>query len=363
MVNNNNDQKPIYITKPCLPQLSEFTSELEKIWNTRILTNMGPYHQELEKQLKEYLNVPYISLFSNATSALYTALKILKLENCDIITTPFSFPATSHVIKLVGSNPMFEDIEPQTCCMNIEKIEELITIGTKAILPVHVYGNSCDIDMISKIANKYDLKVIYDAAHCFAPNNDILRAGDLSVLSFHATKIFNTLEGGAIISHDLETKQSIDRFCNFGIDHEDVIPEIGFNAKMNEIQALIGILNLKDIDSVLEKRKIITERYDKNLNNKIEKILSTNNSYYPILVDDRDSLYNRLKDNTIYARKYFYPLISNLKPYQSITTASKLNLPISNKIADKILCLPLYPDLKEEEQDRIIELVNRRYHN
>ena len=217
--------KPIYVTRPCLPSLSEFTTGLKKIWDTRILTNMGPYHQELEQQLKEYLNVPYISLFSSGTTALYTALKVLNLEKCDIITTPFSFPATSHVIKLVDSNPVFVDIDSENCCMNMKSLRNTINVYTKAILPVHVYGNLCDVEEISRLAKHYNLKVIYDAAHCFAPNNDILKAGDLSILSFHATKIFNTLEGGAIISHDLETKERIDSFSSFGISKYDVMPD------------------------------------------------------------------------------------------------------------------------------------------
>ena len=351
--------KPIYVTRPCLPSLSEFTTGLKKIWDTRILTNMGPYHQELEQQLKEYLNVPYISLFSSGTTALYTALKVLNLEKCDIITTPFSFPATSHVIKLVDSNPMFVDIDPKNCCMDINDLDNAINIYTSAIMPVHVYGNSCDIEAISWLSKKHNLKVIYDAAHCFAPDNDILKAGDLSILSFHATKIFNTLEGGAIISHDLETKERIDSFSSFGISKYDVMPEIGFNAKMNELQALIGVLNLKDIPKVIESRKRITNIYNYYFVNKpeIKTIPSSNYSYYPILVDNRDDLYKRLRDNNIYARRYFYPLISNLKPYNDIITAKKYNLPIANEIANKILCLPLYPDLTKDEQKRIVDMV------
>jgi len=219
--------KPIYVTKPWVPPLDEFFEELKNIWESRILTNMGPYHQELEKQLKDYLDVPYISLFANGTLALYTALKVLGLENNDIITTPFSFLATTHAIRLVNSNPIFTDINSKDCCMDMKSLSNTINIYTRAILPVHVYGNSCDIEEISRLANYHNLKVIYDAAHCFAPNNKILKAGDLSILSFHATKVFNTFEGGAIISHDLEMKEKIDSFRSFGISKHSLIPEIG----------------------------------------------------------------------------------------------------------------------------------------
>jgi len=344
--------KSIYVTKPFLPPLEEFTKGLEKIWSSNILTNRGPYHEEFETKLKEYLNVPHISLFSNATLALYTSLKVLGLEKCDIITTPFTFPATAHVIKLVNSNPIFVDIDPRTCCIDTYKIEDSITKKTKAILPVHVYGNYCDSYNIFKIAEKHNLKVIYDAAHCFAPNNNILKYRDLSVLSFHATKVFNTFEGGVIISQTQEMKHKIDRFCNFGIEFEDNIPDIGFNAKMNELQALIGVINLKHIDELIFLRSKVKERYDKYLRNKVVLIPSQNNSYYPILVNDRQELYDILLENGIHARKYFYPLISNLKSYPN-----KTDLPIANEISEKILCLPLYPDLSEKDQDKVIQIV------
>jgi dTDP-4-amino-4,6-dideoxygalactose transaminase len=349
--------KPIYVTRPHLPELSKFTKELEKIWESRILTNMGPYHQKLEKQLKEYLDVPYISLFSNATLALYTALKILKLDNSNIITSPFSFPATSHVIKLVNSTPDFVDIDYDTCCINMESLNNAINIYTKAILPVHVYGNSCDIKEISRLAKKHNLKVVYDAAHCFAPKNEILKAGDLSVLSFHATKVFNTLEGGAIISHDLETKEKIDSFRNFGISKHEVMPEIGFNAKMNELQSLLGILNLKDMSYIFVLRKILTDFYNKHLYGKVNIISSSNYSYYPVCLNNRDEVYEHLKENNIHTQQYFNPLISNLKSYKDILSAKEYNLPIANRVARNILCLPLYPGLTQVEQKRIINLV------
>jgi len=344
--------KPIYVTKPFLPPLEEFTKGLEKIWSSNILTNRGPYHEELEKKLKEYLKVLNISLFSNATLALYTTLKILNLENCDIITTPYTFPATSHVIKLVNSKPVFVDINYDNCCINTDKIEENITPKTRAILAVHVYGNYCNVYAIDKIAKKHNLKVIYDAAHCFEPSNSILQYGDFSVLSFHATKVFNTFEGGAVVSHETYLKETIDRFCNFGIAYEDNIPDVGFNAKMNEVQALAGVLNLKYIDEVLKKRKLIAKRYNDSFHNKIKVVPSHNNSYYPILVDKRQDLYDKLLKNNIYSRKYFYPLITHLDCYKC-----NFNLPIATEISDKILCLPLYPDLSKKEQDRIIKIV------
>ncbi len=349
--------KPIYVTKPYLPPLNEFTKSLQNIWESRILTNMGPYHQELEKQLTEYLDVPYISLFANGTLALYTALKVLKLDKSNIITTPFSFLATTHVIKLVNSNPIFTDINSKDCCMDMKSLSNTINVYTKAILPVHVYGNSCDVEEISRLAKYHNLKVIYDAAHCFAPNNKILRSGDLSILSFHATKIFNTLEGGAIISHDLEMKEKIDSFRSFGISKHSLIPEIGFNAKMNEFQALVGVLNLKDIPEIISARKECSEFYNDHLSKEVDIIPSSNYSYYPICLDNRDEVYNYLRENNIYARRYFYPLISNLPLYKDIVTAKEYNLPVANEIAKKILCLPLYPELTQDEQERVIELV------
>ena len=354
------EPKPIYVTKPWVPPLDEFFEELKNIWESRILTNMGPYHQELEKQLKEYLDVPYISLFSNGTLALYTALKILKLDNSDILTTPFSFLATTHAIKLVNSNPIFTDINSKDCCMDMKSLSNTINVYTRAILPVHVYGNSCDVEEISRLSKYHNLKVIYDAAHCFAPNNKILKAGDLSILSFHATKVFNTLEGGAIISHDLEMKEKIDSFRSFGISKHSLIPEIGFNAKMNELQALVGVLNLKDMPEIISARKECTEFYNKHLSNNLTIIPSSNYSYYPILIDNRDEVYNYLRENNIYVRRYFYPLISDLPPYKDIITAKEYNLPVANEIAKKILCLPLYPELTQDEQERVIELVLKK---
>jgi len=347
---------PIYVTKPVLPPLEEFVEGLEKIWESRVLTNMGPYHQLLEEQLREYLDVPHLSLFSNATLALYTALKVLNLDNSEIITTPFSFPATSNVIRLVNSKPVFADIIYKDCCINPKYIKSNISIYTKAIMPVHVYGNWCDYESISKLSKKHNLKVIYDAAHAFAPSNEILKYGDLSVISFHATKIFNTLEGGAIISHSKEMKERIDRFRNSGISSEDSIPDVGINAKMNEIQALIGVLNLKNIDSVIEARRSITNYY----NNFFSSLLKSSNcSYYPIIVDKRQDLVDELSKEQIFARKYFYPLISNLPQYRSTPSAFPSKLPVANAIAEQVLCLPLYPELHRYDQCRVIDIVSR----
>jgi dTDP-4-amino-4,6-dideoxygalactose transaminase len=345
---------PIYVTKPFLPPLEEFIKSLEKIWKTSILTNMGPFHQELEKKLCEYLDVPYISLFANATLALYTSLKVLDLENCDIITTPFTFPATVHVIKLVNSTPIFVDIDKNTGCLDAFLIKNAITLKTKAIMPVHVYGNPCDVFLINKIAKKNNLKVIYDAAHCFG-FDEVLKFGDLSVLSFHATKIFNTIEGGAIISYSEDMKNKIDRFKNFGIKYEDLIPDIGFNAKMNELQAAFGLLSLNYIEQIFDRRIEIADYYDKCLRGHVNIFGSYNNSYYPIIVENRELIFNYLKGKDIYVRKYFYPLISNLEKYRDISSASPLNLPCANSIAEKILCLPIYPELDKEDQKIVIK--------
>jgi dTDP-4-amino-4,6-dideoxy-D-glucose transaminase len=351
-------EEPIYVTKPFLPPLEEFTEGLKTIWDSHYLTNVGPYHQKLEEQLKEYFDVPYVSLFSNATLALYTSLKVLELENCDIITTPFSFPATAHVIRLVNSTPIFVDIDRTTGCIDATLIEKSITSKTHAILPVHVYGNNCNTALISLLAKKYNLKVIYDAAHSFRYHNAVLNDGDLSVISFHATKIFNTFEGGVIISHDKAIFEKIYRFRQCGYLNEDDNQGIGINAKMTEIQALAGILNLKYVDHIFELRKKVTQYYDDMFIGRIETIPSSNYSYYPVLLNNRDKIYERLiVDNNIYPRKYFYPLISNLNEYKYLKTSSIDNLIVANTVAEQILCLPIYPDLSKDDQDKIINIV------
>lgn len=345
----------IYVTKPFLPPIEEYIKELEEIWSNCYLTNDGPYVRKLEKELCKYLNVEFLTLFNNGTSALIAAIKNnIKFEG-EIITTPFSFIATTHAIKWCNCIPVFSDIDPTTGCIDVEKIENKITKRTCAILPVQVYSNDCDFELLERISYQYDIPIIYDAAHAFGIN-DSYNYGFASVLSFHATKLFSTIEGGAVISHDIETKNLLDRFRNFGILEEGIDLDIGFNAKMNEFQAAFGLVQLKYIDQIRNKRKEVYEYYENNLKD-ILKIPSKNYSYFPILVDNREDLYNVLKKNNIFARKYFYPLISNTVNYCRLKSAKYNNVPIANIISNKVLCLPIYPDLSRDQQNKIIELV------
>lgn len=360
----------IYVTQPYLPRLEEFTPYLEKIWDNKILTNGGPFHQELELKLCEYLGVKHISLFNNATIALITALQALDIDG-EVLTTPFSFVATSHSIIWSKSTPVFVDIDEKTLNIDCSKIENHITKNTKAIMPVHCYGIPCNYKAIETIAEKYRLKVIYDAAHAFGVECDcgsVLNHGDLSILSFHATKIFNTFEGGAIISHTKEMKDKIDKLKNFGIEDEITINAIGLNGKMNEISAAFGLLQLKYIHHVISSRKKIFDYYSKNLDKKYfrqptNNAEKSNYSYLPVILNSnypisRDELYEILKEHGIFARKYFYPLISNLPMYSNILSASQMNLPVANEISKKILCLPIYPDLNEKSIDRVLDVLN-----
>lgn len=365
-------QEKITVTQPCMPPIEEFVPYLEQIWENKWLTNNGPLHKQLEEELASYLGVKYISLFSNGTLALINALQVLRIQG-EVITTPFSFIATTHSLWWNGIKPVFVDVDPQTGNIDADKIEALITPKTTAILPVHVYGTPCDNDKIQKIADVYGLKVIYDAAHAFGvKKNDttILNWGDLSVLSFHATKVFNTFEGGAIISHDLATKQRIDDLKNFGIHDELTVVAPGMNAKMNEIQAAFGLLQLKYIDSHIAKRAKIAAQYS-SLLQKVSGIrlldttdvVSSNYSYYPIFIEDsyrmsRDELYELLKSNNILTRRYFYPLISSFSTYSSLPSADKSLLKNAHVLADQVLCLPIYPDLTEDDVNRICELIN-----
>lgn len=370
--NKINKQEDIYVTQPFLPPLEEFIPYLEQIWESKWLTNNGKFHQQLEKELAEFLGVKYISLFANATLALVTALQEMRITG-EVITTPFSFVATTHSLWWNNIKPVFVDIEPNYFNLDAEKIEAAITPKTTAIMPVHVYGNPCNVKRIQEIADIYGLKVIYDAAHTFGVKineQSILNFGDMSILSFHATKVYNTFEGGAIICHDEKTKKRIDYLKNFGFAGETTVVAPGINSKMNEVQAAFGLLQLRYIDEVREKRKKITEYYRENLCgiggisflNDIEGVYH-NYAYFPILVDkaeygtDRDSLYNRLKENGIYGRRYFYPLISNFSTYSSLPSASKENLQIANGIAERVICLPIYPDLRENELYRIVSTV------
>jgi dTDP-4-amino-4,6-dideoxygalactose transaminase len=363
--------KDIYVTQPQLPDLEAFTALLKEIWASHRLTNNGPLHQRLEQELADHLGVPHLSLFNNGTIALMMALRALELQG-EVITTPFSFVATTHAIAWNGLRPVFSDINPETFNLDPAGIEAAITPETCAIMPVHCYGTPCDVAAIEDIARRHDLKVIYDAAHAFDVRDEggsVLRHGDLSVLSFHATKVFSTLEGGAIVARDAETKLKIDRLKNFGFVNEIEVDGIGLNGKMNEVQAAFGLLQLNTIDEALASRARIAERYRDAIAEKpgltcLPKPSSwrENNSYFPVLVGNdypltRDGLYDVLRENCIYARRYFYPLISDLPAYSSLKSAQVSNLPIAERIADQILCLPIYPDLQDAELDRILTVI------
>lgn len=360
----------IFVTRPSLPPLEEFTEYLKDIWANRQLTNNGNYHQQFEKELADYLGVKHLSLFSNGTLALITALQTLRITG-EVITTPFSFVATTHALYWNGIKPVFCDIEPENFNLDPDKIEAAITPKTTAIMPVHVYGNPCDVEAIQKIADTYGLKIIYDAAHAFGVTigaDSVLNFGDLSVLSFHATKVFNTFEGGAIVCHDEKTKQRIDYLKNFGFADEVTVVAPGINAKMNEFQAALGLLQLKYIDKEIEKRKEIAKMYREGLAGiKGIKFLSDlknvkhNYQYFPILIEgqaygkNRDEVYEFLKTQNIYSRRYFYPLISQFPTYRGLSSASANNLLMAERIAKEVLCLPMYGDLDSTVQKIIIK--------
>jgi len=364
----------VQVTLPFLPPLDEFLPYLEKIWATHQLTNKGPFHEELEKELCNYLGVENISLFCNGTIALQIAMKTLEIKG-EIITTPYTFVATAHAIKWNDAKPVFVDIEQETCNIDPDKIEEAITKKTTAILPVHVYGYPCNLKKINKIAKKYNLKVIYDAAHAFAVKingESILNAGDLSVLSFHATKVFNTFEGGAIVSHTPEMKKKIDDLKNFGFQNETTVKGLGINGKMNEIQASMGLLQLKYIDNIILKRKEIIHSYRTLLANisglkYFEDLVNVNHnySYFPVFIDEnkyrksRDELYDYLKYNNIFGRRYFYPIITKFEEYRNLQSASKNNLNVSNKHSKQVICLPIFPDLSGEKVQHICQLIDQ----
>ena len=363
---------PIYITKPYLPPLEEFNKYLQEIWDSKKLTNKGKFHVEFEQMLADYLGVKYVSLFTNGTLALVTALQTLRITG-EVITTPFSFVATTHSLWWNKIKPVFVDIEPNTFNLDPTKIEAAITPQTTAILPVHVYGYPAQVEKIQEIADIYGLKVIYDACHAFGVKingESILNFGDLSILSFHATKVFTTFEGGAIIARDETTKKRIDFLKNFGFAGETTVVAPGINAKMNEFQAALGILQLKYIDEAIEKRKKVAEAYRERLNdikglrflNDIEGIKHSY-SYFPILIDEeefgisRDEVYHRLKENNIHVRRYFYPLISQFPSYKGLESANPANLPVAEDVTKKVLCLPIYPDLCNKDIDLIMKII------
>ncbi len=366
-------QNPIYVTQPQLPELSEFTKLLSTIWDSKILTNGGPFHQQLEAALCECLEVKHLCLFTNATIALVVALQALRITG-EVITTPYSFVATAHSLLWNGIKPVFVDIDPETLNLDPRKIEAAITPQTTAIMPVHCYGHPCHTAEIQRIADNYGLKVIYDAAHAFGVTDaagSVLNHGDLSVLSFHATKVYNTIEGGAIVCPDAKTKQRIDHLKNFGFVDETTVVATGINGKMGEIQAAFGLLQLRSIDASIEARQAIDRRYRSGLagvrgihcpGNSGET--RENYSYFPIMVrkeypETRDELYFRLRKHGVYARRYFYPLITDFPMYRGLPSAAAANLPNAVRAAQEVICLPIYAALKPEDQQQVIDLIAR----
>ena len=362
----------ITVTSPLLPDLDEFHELLKDIWRKRWITNNGEYHQRLEQALAEYLKVPYVSLFTNGTLPLITALQALRITG-EVITTPYSFVATTHALWWNGMKPVFVDIEWKTGCIDPAKIEAAITPKTTAIMPVHVYGKPCDVEAIQQIADKYGLKVIYDAAHAFGVEvngESILNAGDMSTLSFHATKVYNTIEGGAMVMHDEKTKKRIDYLKNFGFAGETEVVAPGINSKMDEMRAAYGLLNLKQVDAAIEARHQVAIKYREALRD-VEGItfwddlpgVRHNYSYFPIFVDaakygmTRDELYFKMKEQGVLGRRYFYPLISDFSTYRSLPSATKENLPVATKMANEVICLPMHHALTDEDIERILGLV------
>ena len=365
------EDKLITVTSPLLPSLDDFIPMLKDIWDRKWLTNNGHYHKELEKALAEYLGVKYISLFTNGTLPLITALQAMRITG-EVITTPYSFVATTHSIWWNGLKPVFVDVDEKTGNIDPEKIEAAITPHTTAIMPVHVYGTPCNTKRIQEIADVYGLKVIYDAAHAFGVKvngESILNAGDMSTLSFHATKVYNTVEGGALVCHDEATKKRIDYLKNFGFAGETTVVAPGINSKMDEIRAAYGLLNLKQVDDAIARRKATAERYKATLKNvagirMLEDVegVHHNYAYFPIFISEeyglsRDALYEKLKEHNVYGRRYFYPLISTFSAYKGLESARPENLPVAHKLADQVLCLPMFAGLDNESIDRIIDIV------
>lgn len=366
----NNDQ--ITVTSPLLPNLDDFNEMLKDIWASNWITNNGDFHKQLEVELCTYLKVPYISLFTNGTLPLITALQALRISG-EVITTPFSFVATTHSIWWNGIKPVFVDIDPSNCGLDPDKIEAAITPKTTAIMPVHCYGKPCDTERIQAIADKYGLKVIYDAAHAFGVEvngESILNAGDMSTLSFHATKVYNTIEGGALVMHDEQTKKRIDYLKNFGFAGETEVVAPGINSKMDEMRAAYGLLNLKQVDSAIEARSQVAVRYREALRD-VPGIsffddmpgVRHNYSYFPIFVKaeeygmTRDELYFKMKEHNILGRRYFYPLISTFSTYRGLPSAATENLPVATRVANEVICLPMHHELSEEDLNRIIDVI------
>ncbi len=369
MVHNN-----LTVTQPVLPPLDEFMPYLQQIWGNKVLTNGGPFHAQFEQELARYLGVEYLSLFTNGTLALVTALQAYRISG-EVITTPYSFVATSHSLLWNKITPVFVDIDPETFNLDPAKIEAAITPNTTAIMPVHCYGQPCDVDKIQKIADNYNLKVIYDAAHAFGVEDaggTILRHGDMSILSFHATKVFNTFEGGAIICHDKKTKQHVDHLKNFGFVDETTVVAPGINGKMSEFNAALGLLQLKHIGAAIDRRRDIYNKYRSVLMGvpgiqlyEYGRGINPNFGYFPILVNEayhqtRDELYALMRRHSILARRYFYPLISEFPMYRNLPSAHKQGLPIATGISDRVLCLPIHPGLSDAEVEFIADLVRNK---
>jgi len=363
---------PIYVTQPSLPSLTDYIPYLERLWETKILTNNGEFHQELEKELAKELGVNYVSLFTNGTLALLTALQTLRVTG-EVITTPYTFIATANSLLWNNLTPVFVDIDPVTCNLDAAKIEAAITSKTTAIMPVHVYGTPCDVHKIQEIADTYNLNVIYDAAHAFGvkyKGQSLLNYGDLSILSFHATKVFNTMEGGAIISHDEKTKKRIDYLKNFGFKDEVTVIAAGINSKMCEMQSALGLLQLKHFKEYIDQRKNIASLYSKELGRiegitllpEIAGVADYNYSYYPIFIEDafgksRDEVYELLKEYNVFGRRYFYPLVSDFPILNRFDSAKQQNLPVARAMTEKVICLPIYSDLKIEDALKICKIV------
>lgn len=367
-------ESQITVTSPLLPDLEEFNAMLREIWASKWITNNGRFHRQLEKELADYLKVPYISLFTNGTLPLITALQALRITG-EVITTPYSFVATTHSLWWNGIKPVFVDIDPSNCGIDPGRIEAAITPKTTAIMPVHCYGKPCDTGAIQEIADKYGLKVIYDAAHAFgveAGGESILNAGDMSTLSFHATKVYNTIEGGALVMHDEKTKQRIDYLKNFGFANETTVVAPGINSKMDEMRAAYGILNLRQVDAAIAARQKVAVAYREALRD-VEGVtffddmpgVRHNYSYFPIFIDaekfgrTRDELYFGMKEAGVLGRRYFYPLISDFSTYRSLPSATRENLPNAYAVADSVLCLPMHHALSGEDIDRVLKFFRK----
>lgn len=366
------DNELITVTSPLLPNLDDFNEMLKQIWASKWITNNGSFHKQLEKELAVYLKVPYISLFTNGTLPLITALQALRITG-EVITTPYSFVATTHALWWNGIKPVFVDIDPTTGNINPDKIEAAITPKTTAIMPVHVYGKPCDTKRIQEIADQYGLKVIYDAAHAFGVEvngENILNAGDLSTLSFHATKVYNTVEGGAMVMHDEKMKKRIDYLKNFGFANETTVVGPGINSKMDEVRSAYGLLNLKQVDAAIEARHQVAIKYREVLRN-VEGVtffddipgVRHNYSYFPIFIDakkygmTRDELYFKMKEQNVLGRRYFYPLISEFSTYRGLESAKPENLPEAHKMADSVICLPMHHALSNDDIQRILDSI------